>query len=65
MITTIIGIVYIVVYAIFTVIVPKIFDDLKEGDEIVLAMFWPLTIILITIIYFKEFIKIAKNTIKS
>ena len=65
MITTIIGIVYIVVYAIFTVIVPKIFDDLKEGDEIVLAVFWPLTVILITIIYFKEFTKIAKNIIKS
>lgn len=65
MITTIIGIVYIVVYAIFTVIVPKIFDDLKESDEIVLAMFWPLTVILITIIYFKEFTKIAKNIIKS
>ena len=65
MITIIIGIAYIVVYAIFTVIMPKIFNDLKEGEVIVLALFWPLTIILVLISYFKEFIKIAKNIIKS
>ena len=45
-------------------LLPKAFNNLKEDEVIAASLFWPLTIILVLISYIKEFIKIAKNTIK-